>query len=275
MVLIRPFIILAIVYNYPMSESPAKPYGEGRVSKNVSYADVERAAIAILKSERRPTQETIREALGRGSPDTIGEALKRFWRDLGARIEGDPAALTRMPPEIADLADGMWQRALKLAGEAAKNDENAARERLRQIEVENAVRAHSLELREREWDAAARARERALAETRDHLLLTLKSLSREQAAMEARDARIADLEAQIDQYRQQIAALIAAAIAKSHRRPVRQGGPVPPAREASRAPQKKPLPKATRATPKSPKRAAAPLQKRKPGSRRSSARNRR
>ena len=227
-----------------MSESPAKPYGEGRVSKNVSYADVERAAIAILKSERRPTQETIREALGRGSPDTIGEALKRFWRDLGARIEGDPAALTRMPPEIADLADGMWQRALKLAGEAAKNDENAARER-------------------------------ALAETRDHLLLTLKSLSREQAAMEARDARIADLEAQIDQYRQQIAALIAAAIAKSHRRPVRQGGPVPPAREASRAPQKKPLPKATRATPKSPKRAAAPLQKRKPGSRRSSARNRR
>ena len=70
---------------------------------NVSYGEVERAAIAILKSEHRPTVETVREALGRGSPDTIGSALKRFWRDLGVRIEGDPAALTRMPAEIADL----------------------------------------------------------------------------------------------------------------------------------------------------------------------------
>jgi hypothetical protein len=98
---------------------PAKPYGVGRIRSNVSYADVERTAIAILKSERRPTVETIREALGGGSPDTIGDALRRFWRDLGFRIEGDPAALTRMPVEIAELADEMWQRALKLAGEAA------------------------------------------------------------------------------------------------------------------------------------------------------------
>jgi hypothetical protein len=69
---------------------------------NVSYGEVERAAIAILKSERRPTVETVREALGRGSPATIGGFLRRVWRDLGIRMEGDPAALTRMPAEIAD-----------------------------------------------------------------------------------------------------------------------------------------------------------------------------
>src|SRR5580692_11285737 len=103
----------------------AKAYGKGRVRLNVSYGEVERTAIAILRSERRPTVETVREALGRGSPDTISSALKRFWRDLGVRIEGDPAALARMPAEIANLADGMWQRALKLAAEAAKNDDNA------------------------------------------------------------------------------------------------------------------------------------------------------
>ena len=108
---------------------PTKPYGEGRIRSNVSYADVERAAITILKSERRPTVETIREALGGGSPDTLGDALRRFWRDLGARIDGDPAALTRMPTEIAALADGMWQRALKLSSQAATHDDNAARER--------------------------------------------------------------------------------------------------------------------------------------------------
>ena len=106
---------------------------------NVAYADVERAAIAILKSERRPTVETVRAALGRGSNHTIGEALRRFWRDLGARAEGDPAALSRMPPDIAEFADGLWQRALKLAGEAARDDDNAARERLGQIQLENEI----------------------------------------------------------------------------------------------------------------------------------------
>jgi hypothetical protein len=198
-----------------MSDPPVKAYGEGRVHSNVSYGEVERAAIAILKSERRPTVETVREALGRGSPDTIGTALKRFWRDLGIRIEGDPAALTRMPAEIADLADGVWQRALKLAGEAAKNDDNAARERLNQIQLENELRAQSFALREAEWDAAARAREKALADSREHLLLIMKTLGRDQATLRSREARIADLEAQVERYRRQIAQLIAAAIAKS------------------------------------------------------------
>jgi len=80
-----------------MPEPPTKAYGEGRTQTNVSYEDIERAAIAILKSERRPTVETVREALERGSNGTIAEGLRRFWRDLGVRIEGDPAALSRMP----------------------------------------------------------------------------------------------------------------------------------------------------------------------------------
>ena len=177
-----------------MTVEATKAYGEGRARVGISYAEVERAAIALLKSERRPTVETIREALGTGSPDTIATALKRFWRDLGARIEGDPAALTRLPPDIADLADGIWQRALKLAGEAAQHDDNAARERLKQVEVENAIRSHSLSLREREWDVTARERERALADAREHLMLLSRSLGVHQATLHARDARIADLE---------------------------------------------------------------------------------
>ena len=193
---------------------PTKPYGEGRIRSNVSYADVERAAITILKSERRPTVETIREALGGGSPDTLGDALRRFWRDLGARIDGDPAALTRMPTEIAALADGMWQRALKLSSQAATHDDNAARERLRQLEVENELKQRSFDLREREIDTQARERERALADARDHLLSLSKALSREQATNQAQSRRIADLETEVAQYRQQIGALIAGAIAE-------------------------------------------------------------
>lgn len=194
-------------------------YGEGRTRVNVSYAEVERAAIAILKSQnRRPTVETVREVLGRGSPDTISHALKRFWRDLGVRMEGDPAALTRMPAEIADLADGLWQRALKLASEAAKNDDNAARERLAQISIENEVRVHSLALREREIDTLARERERALADSRAHEQLLIKTLGRDQASLRAAEARVVELETQVAQFRQQIAALLAAAVTKSRAR---------------------------------------------------------
>jgi hypothetical protein len=222
---------------------PARPYGEGRIRSNVSYADVERTAIAILKSERRPTVETIREALGGGSPDTVGDALRRFWRDLGARIDGDPAALTRMPSEIAEIADGMWQRALKLAGEAAVHEDNAARERLRQLEVENEIKQRSFELREREIDTQARERERALADARDHLLSLSKALSREQATKQAHERRITDLETEVAQYRQHIGALIARAIAEkrpaSRRRDSRAAGPVPRASTSSRS--KKPV----------------------------------
>ncbi|MDP8989945.1 MAG: DNA-binding protein [Acidobacteriota bacterium] len=204
-----------------MNKKPATAYGEGRTRKNVSYGDVERAAIVILKTGRRPTVETIREALGGGSPDTIADALKRFWQNLGARIDGDPAALSRMPPDIADLADGMWQRALKLAGEAAVHDDNAARERLEQIQLENEIKKHSFDLREKEMDTQARERERALADSRDHLLLLSKKLARDQALLSVCDTRIADLETQVEQYRRQLATLIASAVAKhrSRRKP--------------------------------------------------------
>lgn len=41
----------------------------------------------------------------------------------------------------------MWQRALKLAGQAATYDNNAARERLEQIQLENEVKKLSFDLR--------------------------------------------------------------------------------------------------------------------------------
>ena len=123
--------------------------------------------------------------------------------------------------DIATLAEGMWQRALKLAGEAATHDDNAAGERLRQLQLENDIKQRSLELREQEIDTQARERERALADARDHLLSLSKALSREQATNQAQERRIADLETQVAQYRQQIGALIACAIAKTTPKPRR------------------------------------------------------
>lgn len=191
-------------------------YGATRErATNLSYADVERAALDILATERRPSVETVREALARGSPATIAACLKRFWRDLGIRAQGDPAALTRLPSEIIDAVEALWQRSLALAAQSAKHDDNAARERLEQIQIENQVRAQSFEMRERAYETATRERERALADSRDHLLSTLRMLESDRATLKAREARITALEAQVEDYRQQLAKIITRAVAKN------------------------------------------------------------
>src|ERR1017187_7612345 len=198
-------------------ENP-KPYGASRErSANVSYADVERAALDILATGPLPSVETIREALGCGSPATIATFLKRFWRDLGIRAQGDPAALTRLPSEIVEAVEAIWQRALALSAQIAKHDDNAARERLEQIRIENQVRAQSFELREKEFETAARERERALADSRDHLLSTLRMLERDRGTLRARDARIAALETQVEDYRRQFARVIERAVTRNRK----------------------------------------------------------
>jgi hypothetical protein len=220
-------------------------YGATRErSANVSYADVERAALDILATERRPSVETVRELLGRGSPATIARCLKRFWRDLGARAQGDPAALTRLPSEIVEAVEAIWQRSLALAAQSAKHDDNAARERLEQIRIENEVRAQSFEMREKEFEIAARERERALADSRDHLLATLKMLEGDRAALRARDARIETLEAQVEDYRRQLATVIERAVSRNRtsaaRKPHRINRPKPSTKLKSRVASKKP-----------------------------------
>jgi hypothetical protein len=233
-------------------ENP-KPYGASRErSANVSYADVERAALDILATGRRPSVETIREALGCGSPATIATFLKRFWRDLGIRAQGDPAALTRLPSEIVEAVEAIWQRALALSAQIAKHDDNAARERLEQIRIENQVRAQSFELREKEFETAARERERALADSRDHLLSTLRMLESDRATLRAREARIAALEAHVEDYRRQLARLIERAVNKNRMlaqrafRPVKRPKPQTKGkrRVTPRMPGRHPKPKA-------------------------------
>jgi len=227
-------------------------YGATRErSANVSYADVERAALDILATERRPSVETIREALGRGSPATIATCLKRFWRDLGVRASGDPAALTRIPSEIIEAVENIWQRSLALSTQSAKHDDSAARERLEQIRIENDVRAQSFSLREKEFETSARERERALADSRDHLLSTLRMLESDRATLRAREARIGTLEAQLEDYRLQLATVIARAVTRNRALAARNPSPArrlkpqtkPKRRVSPKKPARRPKPK--------------------------------
>jgi hypothetical protein len=226
-------------------------------SVNLSYGEIERTAIAILKDGRRPTVENLRETLGRGAPATIADALKRFWRDLGIKAEGDPAALSRMPAEIADLAEGLWQKALSLASQAAKHEDNAARERLEQLRLENDIRAQSFSLREKELDAAARARERALTESQEHLRALLRVLERDRATHAAREARIADLESQLEACRRQLATIVTRAAREQTTRKAKRA-PAPPLPLQSVKAARRPTPPPVRRGKQKTRKASAP-----------------
>ena len=70
-------------------------------------------------------------------------------------------------------------------------------------------------MRERAYESAARERERALADSRDHLLSTLRMLEMDRVTLKAREARIAELEGQVEDFRQQLARLIARRVQKN------------------------------------------------------------
>jgi hypothetical protein len=193
-----------------------RAYGEGRHrGATVSYGEIERAARDIMAAGGRPTVEGVYKALGRGSPNHISVEMQKFWRNQSALNGGDPLALTRLPPELADAAVAQWEQALRLAHQNATHDDNAARAHLEQLRRDTAARAHSVELREKAWDMAARIRERALADTRDQVNVLMKALAADRAELRFRDARIADLETQLETCRQQLTQVVARAVARN------------------------------------------------------------
>lgn len=214
---------------------------------SLSYGEIERAARTLLLQGERPTVDAVRKALGRGSPNHLTEALRRFWKDQAALNAGDPVALTRLPPELADAAVAQWEQALRLAQQTARQENSAASAALQALRHDIDVRVHSLELREKEWDLAARVRERALAETREQVSLLTKELALNRAELRSRDVRIADLESQIEALRQQLALLVARAVARNRAlRAQRSREKRPPARKTASGVGAKRRPRSTR-----------------------------
>ena len=195
---------------------PTSSYGTTRErGPTVSYAEIQRAARAVMAAGQRPTSKAVLEHLGRGSPNHIAECLQRFWKDQAALNAGDPLALSRLPPELADAAVAQWEQALKLSQQTTKYEDNQARAQLDQLCRETDVRVRSVELREKEWDLAARVRESALTEARQHVNVLMRELALDRAELRARDVRIGDLQSQLEEHRRQLAAVIARAIAKN------------------------------------------------------------
>jgi len=193
-----------------------KPYGAARKrGPTVSFEEIERTAWDLMAKGERPTVDGVREALGRGSPNHIAECMQRVWKNLAAVTTGNPLALSHLPPELADAAVAQWQRALALAQQTAGSDISVAKEHLERLRHETAQHARALELREKDWDLAARARERALSDAREHVNVLLKELAADRSELQLRATRIADLESQVEAYRLQLASLVSRAVVRN------------------------------------------------------------
>src|SRR5580692_2176854 len=155
-----------------MKDTPS--YGTTRQKRSdVTYGQIERAATEILKTGVRPTVEGLRTALGGGSPRTILDGLNRYWRDLGNQVAGTPDTLRRLPSAVADLAEGMWQRALSLAVGAAQATSTETEVQLSRQKSQLELHQHTLSQREVELDDLLRSRERTVKELEDHLRAAL------------------------------------------------------------------------------------------------------
>jgi hypothetical protein len=205
----------------------------------VSFAEIEAAARKLMAAGKYPSVAAVRAKLTRGSATTISDAMRRFWKDQAALNTGNPVALTRVPPEFADAAVDLWEQALRLSLQTAEADDTAAHAKLEELKRDTDARARSLELREKEWDMAARIRERALVDTREQVNMLLKELATATAELRSSQMQIAALESQAEDYRRQISTVIARSVSR-HRMP-KAKRPRPHTKAKTRTKGKKPV----------------------------------
>jgi hypothetical protein len=193
-------------------------YGQARQKReDLTYPQIERAATDILKTGVRPTVEGVRNALGGGSPRTILDGLNRYWRDLGNQVAGSPDTLRRLPSAVADLAEGVWQRALSLATDAAQATSTEAEGQLSQLKSQLELRQHSLSQREIELDELLRSRERTVKELEEHLRAALSMLTKRDTTISSLESRLIAAQQETEGYRQRLAKVLQRDVTRQRR----------------------------------------------------------
>jgi hypothetical protein len=223
-------------------------YGQTRKRREeVTFAQIERAATDILKTGVRPTLEGLRAALGGGSPRTILDGLNRYWRDLGNQVAGSPDTLRRLPAAVADLAEGLWQRALSVAVEAAQATHSGGEEQLSRLKRQLELRSHTLSQREVELDELLRSRERTVKELEEHLRAAISMLSKRDASIAGLEGRLAAAQRETDEHRARLAKVVRRAVTRHRATAASQPSkPTKAAREKPRPKQKTPKQKQSR-----------------------------
>jgi hypothetical protein len=182
--------------------------------QEVSFEDVAAAAVDLQSDGEPVTLDTVREALGTGSPSTIQKHLLA-WRTTQARVVEEPKA--EIPAALA-AALGDWAR------QFAQDASAGMRDALAQAESDSEALLKAGEQLETERDGllaqlvgAEAARDQALAtvierdeevnrlnvELRDARQVATDALvgkAKDQLAIGGKEAQLADLRAQLERY---------------------------------------------------------------------------
>jgi chromosome segregation ATPase len=134
--------------------------------------------------------------------------LNRYWRDLGNQVAGQPDTLRRLPAAVADLAEGLWQRALSVAVEAAQATRSETDGQLSRLKSQLELRSHTLSQRELELDKLLRSRERTLKELEEHLRAAVSMLTKRDITVAALESRVTAAEQETEEYRQRLTKVI-------------------------------------------------------------------
>ncbi len=181
---------------------------------SVSYSEFERAADTLLAAGEKPGLENVRQAVG-GSPETIRQMLRRYWAELAALKRSPAEALMRLPSEIADLADELWQRSLSLAAQTATHDDNAARQRLEQVKRENDLRSHALTVKERTLREREESRDKAMKELQEQVATLLSIVSRNTETIATLQTAKLEAERMAENYRERLSQVITRAVSRN------------------------------------------------------------
>lgn len=173
-------------------------------SRGVQQADVWAAADALIAAGDRPTIERVRQKIGSGSPNTVSPMLDAWYRTLPGRLgvvapDGAVGAAGHpLPPEVADAARQLWERACRDASALSSQANEAQRNALDRREEALTTAEAEFQRREQVFASTKASLEESVLRGND----TIVGLQRQ---IDAAQQRQAAMEAQAEQLREALA----------------------------------------------------------------------
>ena len=112
----------------------------GVLMKSDTYSRVFDIADSLLAEGVRPTQQNVRERLGKGSLSTINKALGEWWQTLGQRLQKG-REYPDLPDQLADAMISWWHTAVDRSRREFEGQYDQAQRQLKALRA-----AHRAEL---------------------------------------------------------------------------------------------------------------------------------
>ncbi|PPC79388.1 hypothetical protein C4K68_00280 [Pokkaliibacter plantistimulans] len=162
-----------------------------------TYERVLEVADELLAKGIKPTQQTVREHLGKGSLTTINKALNDWWQLLGNKV-AEPA-IPDLPEPLIKSVRQLWQDALFYS-----RDQLSVR--AKEIEKEHQLRQRQLEAEKEQWQAQLKSMESRLQGVLEQNEALIREKSQAQQSLNdlerqliAQQGRVKDMERNLAQ----------------------------------------------------------------------------